>query len=216
MSNFFQRFWTWYERYEFLNLAIATILFSWQLVHLVWLTTDVVFVHLLGTRPILTSSVAQLLLALVDYTEIPALITTSLVYINQLRKISPPTTLRKSPSTNTRSTSEVVPTTSHNRGRAIRNLILLNSQWFHLFWITDEFVVGHFAQGHTSLLTGWVAYLAIFIDYLELPVMAETLKHFWAGLRSRTMILPTAGLGATANLAQTAPAALTNAKAKEK
>ncbi|WP_196300572.1 hypothetical protein, partial [Streptococcus pneumoniae] len=53
-------------------------------------------------------------------------------------------------------------------------LIMLNSQWLHLFWITDEFVVNQFAGRAVTVLPVWLAWVAILIDYLEVPVMIDT------------------------------------------
>ncbi|MBI4032433.1 hypothetical protein HY374_01875 [Candidatus Berkelbacteria bacterium] len=157
MQNIFHAFWTWYERHERLGVTVATFLFLWQLVHLLWLTTDVVIVRLFGTEPILTSSFAQLLIAIVDYTEIPALIATSLVYLNDIRK-------------------------GTAVWRSVGYLILLNSQWVHLFWITDEFVVHSLVQGHTSSFSPALAWVAIGIDYLELPVMINVTSRWLRSL----------------------------------
>jgi hypothetical protein len=41
-------FWRWYERHYRLNLAITLVLFLLQLVHLYWLTADVVWYRLTG------------------------------------------------------------------------------------------------------------------------------------------------------------------------
>ena len=56
-------------------------------------------------------------------------------------------------------------------------LLFLNSQWLHIFWITDEFVVASNQNANTGSLPAWLAYVAILIDYLELPVMYDTLKR---------------------------------------
>ena len=55
-------------------------------------------------------------------------------------------------------------------------VVLLNTQWVHMFWITDQVVVDTFA-GHSLL--AWnavVAWVAILIDYLEVPVIVDTLR----------------------------------------
>lgn len=96
-------------------------------------------------------------LIIVDYTEIPALITTSLVYINELRK--------------------------RFAWKPIWYLIALNIQWVHLFWITDEFVVEAFTT--PVALPMWLAWVAILIDYLEVPVIVATLRKFFVALRER-------------------------------
>jgi hypothetical protein len=49
-----------------------------------------------------------------------------------------------------------------------------------MFWITDQVVVDTFA-GH-SLFGAWnglLAWVAILIDYLEVPVIVDTLRKVW-------------------------------------
>lgn len=153
MSKLLEKFWAWYERHYRFNLTFATLLFVWQLVHLFWLTTHVVFARLFGHSFFDPNSFWQSLIIIVDYTEIPALVTTSLLYINQLRKKS--------------------------SLKPIIFLILLNSQWLHLFWITDEFVISQFNSAKAALPI-WLAWVAILIDYLELPVMVDTTRKLLA------------------------------------
>ena len=158
-------FWGWYERNYTLNVGIALVLFVFQLVHLYWLSFEVVFMRLFGESWVQFEGIFQTLIVLVDYTEIPALLSVSLIYIDKLRK-----------GWDTKS---------------VLFLILLNSQWLHLFWITDEYVVDQFAgasDGHSyggTILPAWLAWVAIFIDYLELPVMVDTgitfIKSFLKG-----------------------------------
>jgi len=103
-----------------------------------------------------------MLVILVDYTEIPALLSVSLVYINELR---------------------------HGFSASnILYLILINVQWLHLFWITDEFVVTAFNEGGT-VLPFWLAWVAIGIDYLEVPVMIDTTRRFIRNLLSEKPLL---------------------------
>lgn len=147
MARAKQEFWSWYERNYVLNLGIAAGLFALQLVHLVWLAGDPLAERLSGASLLELGGPFQLLIVLVDYTETPALVSVSLVYLHAL----------------------------HARGFALRPvlyLLFLNSQWLHIFWITDEFVVGT-----TGSLPAWLAYVAILIDYLELPVMVDTSKR---------------------------------------
>jgi hypothetical protein len=153
----FKKFWNWYERNLTLNIAIAAVLFALQLVHLYWLATDVIATKLFGTSFFPVSGFWQWVLVLIDYTEIPAIITTSLVYINEYRK-----------------------------GKKIKSLLYLffiNSQWLHLFWITDEFVIESFRGAEQTLLPAWLALIAILIDYLELPVIFDTLKKLINSLK---------------------------------
>lgn len=155
---FLQRFWAWYERHYAVNLGVATVLFAIQLVHLWWLATHVIALRLLGQSYFETSPLFETIIVLVDYTEIPALVSTTFVYLYDLRtKFS---------------------------WKAVFFLIFLNSQWLHLFWITDEFVVDQF-QGRPSdtILPAWLAWVAILIDYLELPVIVDTFLKLFRELR---------------------------------
>jgi len=159
-SSVSSQFWTWYERHHTLHLGITAILFTWQLAHLFWLTTHVVALRLFGVSYFPHSPTLQLLLVIADYAEIPALIGASLLYINTFRK-------------------------KHN-WKDVGYLVLINSQWLHLFWITDEFVVDMFTGKTTiSHLPFWLAWVAIGIDYLELPVIYDTLKQLLGVLRGR-------------------------------
>lgn len=55
-------------------------------------------------------------------------------------------------------------------------LLLVNVQLFHIFWITDEFVLN---QGFLNPIAAWIA---IFIDYLELPVIFDTIRRVVRGV----------------------------------
>lgn len=145
-------FWNWYERYYRLNVTVAAALFVLQLVHLYWLTAHVVALRLFGVSFFDVSDLWELLLVLVDYTEIPTLISVSLLYVNELR--------------------------SGWSWRSVLYLLFLNSQWLHIFWITDEFVVGAFSGAAVTVLPIWLAWVALAIDYLELPVIYDTVKRF--------------------------------------
>lgn len=59
-----------------------------------------------------------------------------------------------------------------------RMLFLVNIQLFHIFWITDEFVL---ERGTLNPVMAWIA---IFIDYLELPVIFDTIKRSVKGFMS--------------------------------
>jgi len=126
----------------------------WQLVHLFWLTVDVVSERLFSFILFNLSGLWEYFIITVDYTEIPALVTVSLIYINELRA-------------------------GRDTKKGILFLILLNSQWLHLFWITDEFVLAHF-RGEHLLTPLWLVWLAISIDYLELPVIYDTIRKFFS------------------------------------
>jgi hypothetical protein len=145
-------FWAWYERHYLLNLSLTTGLFLLQLVHLYWLFTHVVLFRLLGQSYFDPSPFWQYMIIIVDYTEIPALISTSVLYIYALQK--------------------------RFSWKTIWFLVSLNSQWLHLFWITDEFVVNRFAAdgGSATVLPVWLAWVAILIDFLELPVIIDMIR----------------------------------------
>lgn len=152
------RFWSWYERHYALNVSVAAGLFALQLVHLLWLTAEPLWLKVFGEALFTIDKPYSWPLYLVDYTEIPALLSVSLIYVNELRK-----------------------------GFALRPLlylVFLNSQWLHIFWITDEFVVES-NESQTTVLPGWLAYVAILIDYLELPVIADTVRKTVVALRER-------------------------------
>jgi len=150
MKEILKIFFEWYKRNYKVNLYIVTFLFLWQLLHLYWMTVDVVALRLWGYELWHVGKLGNLLISLVDYTEIPAIILTSIFYISELqRKFT---------------------------WRSILFLILINSQWLHLFWITDEVVVAQFTGTALIAIPVWLAWCAILIDYLELPVIYDTIK----------------------------------------
>ncbi|HEV7424039.1 MAG TPA: hypothetical protein VGO21_02500 [Candidatus Paceibacterota bacterium] len=157
MKKIFLNFFAWYKRNYKLNLYITASLFVWQLVHLYWMTTDVVGLRLFGHEFWQVGKFGNLFISLVDYTEIPALILTSIFYINELQK--------------------------EFKWKNVLFLVLLNSQWMHLFWITDEVVVAQFTGAAAVALPAWLSWCGILIDYLELPVMYDTFKKVIVSLR---------------------------------
>lgn len=159
-----KKFWAWYNKHLTLNIGIAAFLFLLQLVHLYWLTTHVVFHKAFGVSLWDPSPFLEWILVLVDYTEIPALITTSLVYINDL--------IHKK-----------------SQFKSLLYLVFLNSQFLHIFWITDEFVESKLTgAAKDTILPLWLAFLAIAIDYLELPVIFETIKKFFDALKKKDLV----------------------------
>ena len=104
-------------------------------------------------------AVHDLFIAVVDYTEIPAIISVSLVYINELRE-------------------------GWNAKSALY-LAFLNAQWLHLFWITDEVVVVTLSGAVIVAIPVWLAWIAIGIDYLEVPVMIDMLRRFVRAFREQ-------------------------------
>lgn len=160
MKFLLQKFWDWYEKHYTLNVGVAAFLFLLQLIHLYWLSADVVSQRLTGHSYFELTGILEILVLFVDYTEIPAILTTSLVYINGLRK--------------------------QFNGKDVAFLFFVNSQWLHIFWITDEFVVAQFTgRPEETLLPVWLAWIAILIDYLELPVIYDTIKRFFVSLKQK-------------------------------
>lgn len=149
-TSIFNSFWKWYEKHLLFNTSVAAGLFLIQLVHLFWLTTNVVLYKLTGNIYFEFKGIWEVLIILVDYTEIPAIITTTLLYIHEFKK--------------------------GKKFRAILYLVLLNSQWIHIFWITDEYVIEQLTGQATLNIASWLAWIAIAIDYLELPVIYDTVK----------------------------------------
>jgi hypothetical protein len=158
----YRTFFDWYERHYTLNIGIAACLFVLQLIHLYWLTVHVVFIRLFGVSMWDPTGVTKAGILIVDYTEIPALISVTVLYLNELRK--------------------------QWSWKSVIFILFLNSQWLHLFWITDAYVLGEFTgsgAGNANALPAWLAWLAIMIDYLELPVIFDTMKKFIVATRQQ-------------------------------
>ena len=155
MRQAFAGWWRWYERHYTLNVVLAAALFTLQLVHLVWLGGEVVAQRATGERLFHVGDGFRIALVLIDWTEIPAILSVSLVYVVELRR--------------------------GFRWRTLLLLLFVNSQYLHIFWITDELVVRD-SVGSSSL-PGWLAWMAILIDYLELPVIFDTLRKVVRSLR---------------------------------
>lgn len=151
MNKIFDNFWKWYEKHYTLNLAFASFLFFWQVVHLTWLFTHVIWLRLFGFQLLHFNDFWETAIILVDYTEIPAIISVGFIYINEVRKKF-----------------------------IVKDFVLLCfllSQVFHIFWITDEYVTETLVgQLFVGIPTG-LAWAAILVDYLELPVMYETFRR---------------------------------------
>jgi len=154
-------FWKWYEeRYRVIAPATA-FLFLLQFVHLYWMTTNVVFLRAFGNSFWDPSAFWNTVIALVDYTEIPAIVTSSIFYIYQYQK------------------------SEEMRWRSVFFLFLINSQWIHLFWITDEVIYAQFTGTALVVIPVWLSWIAIFIDYLEIPVMVDTIRKAIISLSAR-------------------------------
>jgi hypothetical protein len=153
-----EKFWNWYQRHFTINVSIASFLFLLQLFHLYWLFTDVVLFRLTGESYFGLESAWGQVSIFFDYTEVPALVTTTILYLHLLRQ--------------------------KFTYRSLLYLILVNSQWLHILWITDEFVVDQLAAADLIVWNGILAWVAILIDFLELPVIYDTLKQTIAQWRA--------------------------------
>src|ERR687896_236110 len=150
MSSAVQKLIGFWQRYENLNLKIAFVLISLQLIHLYWLSSDVVIQRITG-ESILGVPHGSPLFIFIDYVEIPALVAGLTYYALSIYK--------------------------HEKGSA-RNALLLSMlaiQVFHIFWITDDVVYDTFFGSASGLveIPYYAAWIAILIDYLELPVIVD-------------------------------------------
>jgi len=152
----FKEFINFYLRYQNLNLKISFLLISLQLLHLYWLTTDVVLYRITGIDYFVEASDFVLLFIIIDYIEIPALVSGimyyffNLIYNNKEKE---------------------------NRIKNTIFLILLAIQSIHIFWITDDIVYSTFVGDDLIEIPEYIAWIAILIDYLELPVIYDLLKR---------------------------------------
>ena len=143
------KFIDFYHRYENLNLKITFFLISLQILHLYWLTTDVVLQKIFGESFFFVPKSFLPIFVVIDYIEIPALISGLIYYAYSVRK---------------------------NKSSAKRSYLflgLLAVQVIHIFWITDEVVYDSFFNSSFIELPFVLSWIAILIDYLELPVMAD-------------------------------------------
>ena len=149
MRSTWNRFWRWYQRHYLATLLITTGIFLLQLFHLYWLFSDAILTKLTGHSHFMFPQAGMFVYVLADYLEIPALLSATLLYVYELRKGVTP--------------------------RALLYVFLLNTQWIHMFWITDQVVVDTFAGHGLIAWNALVAWVAILIDYLEVPVIVDTL-----------------------------------------
>ncbi len=151
-------FWRSYERHYATTLKFTTFLFLLQLFHLYWLTTHVVAIRLFGYG--FFNAKFSVLVSFVDYIEIPVMISVMVIYLRDI-----------------------------GLGQATEktwlNLLFLNSHWLHIFWITDEVVLNAFTGTTLVALPMWLSWMAIAIDYLEIPVMVDTIMKVFKLRSSR-------------------------------
>lgn len=148
-ADLVQKFINFYHRYENLNLKITFFLISLQIIHLYWLTTDVVLQKIFGESFFLVPKILLPLFIVIDYIEIPALISAIIFYSYTIHR---------------------------NKSTAKKNYLflgMLGVQVIHIFWITDEVVYTYFFNSGFVQIPYALSWTAILIDYLELPVMAD-------------------------------------------
>jgi hypothetical protein len=143
-----QKFIDFYHRYETLGLKITFILISLQLLHLYWLTTDVVLQKIFGQSFFLVPKNLLPLFVVIDYIEIPALISGIIFYIYSIRS-------------------------GEDSKKSYLFLGMLGVQVIHIFWITDDVVYSSFFNSSFVQIPSLLAWIAILIDYLELPVIGD-------------------------------------------
>jgi hypothetical protein len=139
-------FWT---RYENLNLKITFTLISLQILHLYWLTADVVLQRVFGQGYLGLPKKLLPLFVVVDYVEIPALVSGITFYLFSIFKGEP------------------------NPRKNMIFLALLAIQVVHIFWITDEIVYESLLDSDLVKFPLYLTWIAILIDYLEIPVMID-------------------------------------------
>ena len=152
MSALTDKLVVFWHKYENLNLRIAFVLISLQLIHLYWLTADVVIARITQNENggLSQSGLLFLFFIVIDYIEIPGLIAGLTYYSLSFYR--------------------------HSEKRARNGLffVLLAVQVFHIFWITDEVVYETFFGPSTAVQLPYLAaWVAILVDYLELPVIAD-------------------------------------------
>jgi len=143
------KFINFYHRYENLNLRITFFLISLQILHLYWLTTDVVLQKLFGQSFFLAPKSFLPVFVVIDYIEIPALISGLIFYAYSVRR------------------------NKSSEKKSYLFLGLLAVQVIHIFWITDEVVYDSFFNSSFVEFPVVLSWIAIIIDYLELPVLAD-------------------------------------------
>jgi hypothetical protein len=145
-----KKFIDFYHRYETVGLKITFILISLQIIHLYWLTTDVVLQKIFGQSFFLFPKNLLPLFVVIDYIEIPALVSGIIFYIYSIRS-------------------------DEDSKKSYLFLGLLGVQVIHIFWITDDVVYSSFFNSSFVQIPSLLAWIAILIDYLELPVIGDLL-----------------------------------------
>jgi hypothetical protein len=119
-STAIQKIVNFWHRYENLNLKISFILISLQLLHLYWLTTDIVLQRIYGHSFFLFPKNLLPMFIIIDYIEVPALLSGITFYFLSIY--------------------------NHEKESRKNSLFLamLAVQVFHIYWITDDVVAKTF------------------------------------------------------------------------
>lgn len=143
----------WYRRHYLATLIVTTLLFLLQLFHLYWLFTDVIMKRLTGHSYFIFPPQGLIVYVMIDYFEIPTHISAMFLYFYEFRQ--------------------------GVRAKSLFFFFLLQLHWIHLLWITDDVVVKTIAD-HPLIAWGSVAaWIAILIDYLEVPIIVDRLIQVW-------------------------------------
>jgi len=148
-----EAFWRWYRRHYLATLVITTAVFVLQLFHLYWLFTDVILKRITGQSYFLFPPQGLFIYVLIDYLEIPTHLSAMILYFYEFRQ--------------------------GVRARSLFFFLLLQLHWVHLVWITDDVVVRDLTQ-HSLIAWGSIAaWIAIAIDYLEVPIIVDRLRRVY-------------------------------------
>ena len=153
MNNFIQKILNFWYKYQNINLKITFFLISLQLIHLYWLTTDVVLFKIFDRSYFPYFGDYIIIFIIVDYIEIPAIISGITYYLISFKN------------------NDKISNVSNYKN--ILFLFLLSIQVIHIFWITDEVVYETLAKSSLVDIPEYLAWIAILIDYLELPIIVD-------------------------------------------
>src|SRR4029079_15758808 len=148
-ADLIQKYNNLYHRYENLNLKITFFLISLQIIHLYWQTTAVVFQKIFVSSVFIVPKAFLPICVVIDYIEIPALLSAIIFYSYLIRS---------------------------KRSTAKKNYLFLGMlavQVVHIFWITDDVVYNSLFNYSFIEIPYVLSWIAILIDYLELPVMVD-------------------------------------------
>ena len=118
-----------------------------------WLTTDVVLFKIFDRSYFPNFGDYIIIFIIVDYIEIPAIISGIIYYLIIFRNI------------------DKISNVSNYKN--ILFLFLHSIQVIHIFWITDEVVYETLSNSSLVGIPEYLAWISIIIDYLELPIIID-------------------------------------------